>query len=273
MKVEDFIQLNNKETNDIKYRIIKTSDKQDCVVVYFDNKEKICVEIENYFKESLNSKEGIDEKTYLKLKEQERIYLSYKGALRKLSTKDYTVKQIEDYLKIKRQLNKKEIDIIINKLKSYDLLNDERYCENRANYLNNQLLSYKQIKIKLSKEGVNNNLVEKYVINNSEDEYSKARKLAIKYSNSIRNKSLNATRQAILNKVVNAGYSYEAGKDAVNCLNLHSNNELELLKKDYVKAKSKYEKKYENYELRNHIYSYLANKGFKSEDIKKVMED
>ena len=45
-----------------------------------------------------------------------------------------------------------------------------------------------------------------------------------------------------------------------------------LKNKEYIKAKTKYEKKYDGYELRNHIYNHLINRGFLSKDIKKVME-
>ena len=63
-----------------------------------------------------------------------------------VSIKDFSVKQISDHLKIKKQLNSDEIDAIISKLKSYGLLDDERYCINRTNYLSKQFLSIKQIK-------------------------------------------------------------------------------------------------------------------------------
>lgn len=273
MKIEEFIKKNIPKISEIKYLITKTKELEDGVIIYLDNKEKIHLSVDTYFKYSIVSLKGLNENLYNTLLNEEKLYMAYRGVLRKLSTKDFTVKQIKDYLRIKKELNSKESDLIINKLIEYGLLDDDKYCLNRTNYLNKQLLSTKQIKIKLAKEGISSDLIDKYVIINSEDEYSKANKLAIKYSNSIKNKSLNATKQAILMKIVNAGYSYEAGKDAVNALNLKSNNESELLRKEYVKALKKYEKKYEVYELKNHIYSYLINKGFKTEDIKKVMED
>lgn len=261
-----------KEDN-IKYIIIKTKEKQDGVIIYLDNKERISISVDNYFKYSLSSLKGLDQKLYDLLKNEERIFLGYLSSLRKLSIKDFTIKQIHDFLNDKKSLNENEIKYIIDKLINFGLLNDDKYCQNRYNYLSKQLLSTKQIKIKLSKEGISNDLIEKYVINNSEQEYDKACKLAQKYSGSIKNKSLNAIKQSILSKLVSAGYSYDASKSAVDSLNLKNDNELDLLNKEYIKARTKYSKKYEDYDLRNHIYSYLINKGFKTEDIKSVMED
>ena len=272
MNVEDFLKTKKETISNIDYTIEKVKEKEDGVVIYLNNKEKISISVDNYFKYGLNTIKGFDIPLYEKLKNEERLFLAYRSVLRKLSIKDFTVKQIKDFLKIKKQLNSKETSDIIDKLINYDLLNDERYCQNRCSYLNKQLLSSKQIKLKLQKEGLDSEIIEKYVINSMDDEYVKAKKLADKYSNSIKNKSLNATKQAILSKIVGAGYSYDCGRRAINELDISVDNENELLKKEYIKAKNKYSKKYEDYDLRNHIYSYLVNKGFRSEDIKNVME-
>ena len=52
----------------------------------------------------------------------------------------------------------------------------------------------------------------------------KAKTLALKYSNIIKNKSLNNTKQSILGKLINAGYSYDAAKNALDSLNLSNDN-------------------------------------------------
>lgn len=273
MRIDLNITNNKDYTNNIIYLITKIKEKDNGVIIYLDNKEKINISVDNYFKYSINSLKGLNQDLYDLLKNEERIYLGYLCSLRKLSIKDYTNKQIHDFLMIKKSLNEDEIKIIIDKLTSFGLLDDEMYCQNRYNYLCKQLLSYKQIRNKLNKEGINNELIEKYVINNIEQEYDKACKLAIKYSGLVKNKPTNAKRQSILNKLVNAGYSYDTSKSAVDCIKLSNDNELDLLKKEYIKAKEKYSKKYEKYELRKHIYSYLLNKGFVSEDIKSIMEE
>ena len=271
MKIENTIK--KYIVSNIKYKIIKIKEKQDGVILYLDNKEKISVPVDKYFEFGLNNIQGLDQKLYEILKNEEKVFLGYLSCLRKLSIRDLSVKQISDFLKIKKQLNQKEIKHIVDKLISFNLLDDEKYCINRFNYLNKQLYSIKQIKTKLVKDGISKDLIEKYVINNSEDEYDKAIKLAKKYSNSIKNKSLNATKQNILNKIVNLGYGYDAAKSAIDSLNLTNDNEIEILKREYLKAKNKYTKKYTDYDLRNHIYTSLISKGFKSEDIKTIMED
>ena len=258
---------------DIKYQISRKKEKQDCVFLFLDNKEKITVPIDRYFEFGLKDINCLNQEIYDSLKREERLYLGYISCLRKLSIKDYSIKQVSDYLKNNKKLYIDEINAIINKLINYGLLDDDKYCQSRVPYLNKQLLSNKQIKLKLIKEGINSELIDKYVINNSEEEYRKAYLLANKYSSLSKKKSINAFKQNILSKLVNAGYSYDDSKSAIENLDIKNDNELTLLKKEYLKAKNKYEKKYEDYDLKKHIYSYLLNKGFKSCDINKVMEE
>ena len=99
MNIDEFLKTNKPVVKDIKYKISKIKEKEDGVIVYLDNKDKICISVDNYFKYGLSSLEGLDDNLYEILKNEERIYLAYRGALRKLSAKDYTVKQIKDYLK------------------------------------------------------------------------------------------------------------------------------------------------------------------------------
>lgn len=271
MKVEDFINTNKLKVSDIKYKIVKIKDNKDYVAIYLDNKEKINVSIETYFSKKISSLNGLDQNLYDVLKKEELVLLGYIGALRKLSLKDCSIKQIKDYLYIKKQLHQSEVEEIINKLIKYGLLDDDKYAQNRFNYLNKQLLSIKQIRHKLINEGISNELIDKYVINNNEDEHNKINKLVNKYCLSIKNKSSLATKQAVLNKLVNAGFNYEMSKEIVNEANINNKDEIQLLKKEYIKLKAKYDKKYKDYELRSHIYGALINKGFRSDDIKKVL--
>lgn len=273
MDVKDFLKLNKIEIKDIKYKIVRIKEKQDFVLLYLDNDEKITISIEDYFKYSLNSNKGLNEDIYNQLKQSEILLKAYNSVLRKLSIKDYTTKQIKDYLSRNLKLEINNVNTIIDKLYKYKLLDDDKYCFNRFNYLNNSNLSIKQIKNKLTKEGISLDLIEKYAIINVEDEYSKASNLAQKYVNTIKNKSTNSIKQSILTKLVNNGYSYDMCKNIVNELDIKNEKEKDLLNKEFNKLLNKYSKKFEGYELNSRIYGNLIQKGFNIDDIKEVMED
>ena len=186
--------------------------------------------------------------------------------------KDYSIFQMKEYLR-KTDLSSKEKEEIIQNLISYGLLDDEKYCKNRISYLNDTNLSNKQIKIKLKKEGISLDLIDKYLTSDFKQEYDKALYIANKYLRSIHNKSYNATKSAIMMKLVNLGFNYEMCNEIVGKIEINDNNDSELLNKEYLKAYKKYSKKYEQYDLRNKMYAYLLSKGFKNEDIKKVMSE
>lgn len=271
MKVEDFLKNNNIEIKDIKYPVKKVKTRQDDVLIYLDE-EKIVVSIENYFKYSLSKIKGLDEETYLLLKDDERLLKAKRGCLRKLSMKDYSIFQMKEYLK-KMDLSYKEKEDLIQSLITYGLLDDDKYCKNRITYLNDTNLSNKQIKLKLKKEGICEELISKYLESDYKSEYKKAYAIAKKYSKTIRNKSYNATKNTIMMKLVNLGFHYEMCSEIVGKIEIDDNNDNELLNKEYLKAYKKYSKKYEKYDLRNKIYAYLMSKGFKNEDIKNVMSE
>ncbi len=266
-------ELDKNENINIDYKISKIKESNNYIVLYLDNNEKLYVSIEAYFKHNLANLKGFDNKTYELLKKEENLILGYNAVLKKLSIKDHSIKQIKDFLYLKRKLNSDEVNKIIDKLIQYNLLDDEKYCIERINYLNEQLFSIKQIKNKLKNEGISNELIEKYIVSDSNKEYEKINKLVNKYLNTIKNKSLNAKKQLILNKVVNLGFNYDDVKMAIDSLNIKVDNEYELLKKEYLKIKNKYQRKYESYDLKYRISGYLMNKGFKLEDINKVMEE
>lgn len=269
MKLEDFLSQNKTEAiEEIKYPIKKVKATQDYVLLYLEE-EKVMISLENYFKYNVRNLKGLDDKLYNIFKNDERLLKAYRGALRKISGKDYTIKQIKDYL-YRNDLKKDETDALIKRLCEYGLLDDDKYCSGKISYYQNSLYSAKQIRMKLIKDGISEELIDKYLNNDNESE--KALKLAKKYAND-KGRSSKALKQNILIKLTGNGFSYEDARKAVDSLNIINENELELLSREYFKALRKYEKKYQDYDLRNHIYAYLLNKGFRSEDIKEVMEE
>ena len=269
MKLEDFLSENQTDKDiEIKYEIKKIKPVQDYVLVFLAD-EKIMISPENYFRYDVKNLKGLDDKLYEIFKQDERLLKAYRGCLRKISGKDQTVKQIRDYL-YRNDLEKSEADDIIKKLSDYGLLDDRKYCIGKISYYQNSLYSAKQIRMRLIKDGISEQLIDENL--KDDNEYEKALKLAEKYAKD-KGKSSRALKQSILIRLTGNGYSYENARKAVDSININNENELELLRKELNKAQRKYEKKYADYDLRNHIYAYLLNKGFKSDDIKEIMEE
>ena len=261
------------------YKIVKTRLKDDVVTLSILNKMgeviKVNLSLDDYYEKGFRKNSLIMPKTVEDIKIKENRVLAYKYALKKLSIKDYSIKSIKDAISRKFEINNDDLNSVIKKLTDANLLNDETYTITRLSILKESLLSKKAIFKKLIKEGVNKSLLEELYTGSNEDEVFKAKKKALKYQSTIKHKSLNAKKQAILTKLMNDGFSYDLSKEALNELDFKNEllEESELIKSEAQKAYNKYKKKYKDYELRNHIYSNLAAKGFKEENIYEVINE
>lgn len=270
------IDINNLLTNkkieitEYKYIVKKIKDCNTYFLLYLDNDEKLKIGLDTYIKYS--NLKGIDEETYSLFKKEDKYISAYNSCLRKLSIKDYSEKQLFDFLARKLELDSKLIEQIIINLKKYNLIDDNRYCVNRLNYLNKANYSYKSIRNKLLKDGISEDIVDAHMHLDKDAEFDKALQLANKYSLTIKNKSSYAKKQCIINKLIVNGYNYDIVNDVIDIVDLKTNNEDELLEKEYSKAYIKYSKKFEDYDLYKHIMNSLLSKGFKMDDIKKIME-
>ena len=260
-----------KEKSGITYPIRKLRVSENGITVFLEN-EKIQISDEAYFEFGIKNLKEIDEDLYRKLKDDEKLSKAYKGCLRKISMKDHTVKQIRDYLR-QKQLNEAETDAMIEKLSSYGFLDDEKYCKGKIASLSASNCSFRQIRQKLLKCGISEQMISGYLKADVQEERHKARQVAKKYASGIRNRSVQMKKQMIRNKLIGQGFSYSAAADAVQSLEIADENELELLRRDYRKVRQRYEKKYEDRQLDSHIIASLLQKGFSYDDIKAVMEE
>ena len=76
-----------------------------------------------------------------------------------------------------------------------------------------------------------------------------------------------------MDRLLSLGYSYETVNAAVQSDDTDSENELELLRKEYEKSFFTYGKNYAGRQLQEHLIARLMQKGFSYSDIKTVMEE
>lgn len=268
--------LKKNDNNDLK--IDKLVLKDDYVKVYLldeDKKYNLALSIDDYYDLKIKKNDYLSFEQYDLYKNKEAILLAYRSAIRRLGIKDYSEKSLRKSISQKYELSLKDLDELIDKLKKLDYINDERYTKWRINSLLDQGHSKRMIYQKMLNEGINSNLIDKYYPKENELEINNINKKVDKYFKSIKNKSVNAKKQAILSKMVSLGFDSVLVKDAINKLDFNDDFKLETIKldKELEKVINKYSKKYDKYELKNKIYTYLMSKGYKSEDIIKVISE
>lgn len=226
---------------------------------------------ENYvLRHQLEVGQVIEHDEFKKLQDDEQIHKAYKKALRYLSIRDYSKKQMQDKLSKGDEFTSEQLEAVMHLLEERHLIDDEVYAKD---FIASQLKNGNGIKkavLKLKEKGVYAN-VEKG--DYAAEEVTQATALAHKLYASNHNKSYEALRRYIKQTLFNHGFSSEAIIAAVDSLptTIDEANEFDLLEKEYQKALQRYTRRYDGYALRQHIYQYLLRKGFSSEMIQEIL--
>lgn len=216
-------------------------------------------------------KKDINEKEFEEIMEYNDSLESYYKALKYISRKLRTEKEIFIYLH--QDYKKSVVNQTIERLRADGYLNEETYLKA---YLIDQVnlgsSGPNKIKKDLMKLGINENLIND-AITKIEDEIwlEKLNKLvskAIKGNKSYGNKKL---KEKLIYDLGNKGYYKWMIEQVIK--NSNFNDESEIIKKEYLKVYSKLSKKYTEYELENKITAKLLSKGFSYEEIKKVLSE
>lgn len=269
------IRIYEEALEDYKYSYVieKTTLKDNCVELtlrdFNDDNEKLTISMDTYSNMGLRKNSRFSKLNFNVLKEMEVYALSYRSCLKRLANSDYSIEMMYSYLYRKYELNRDRASLIIDELIEKGLLDDYRYASGKVNSLRANLYSKKKMAIKLAHDGVSDEIIDRVLVVQDNDELALAIKKANKYLNIITNKSYNAKKTAIMGKLLNDGFEYNICKEAMSSLDFSTSllQEKEIIRKEANKALKKYSRKYTGTDLRNHIYLSLANKGFGYDDI------
>lgn len=269
------IRIYEEALEDYKYSYVieKTTLKDNCVELtlrdFNDDNEKLTISMDTYANMGLRKNSRFSKLNFNVLKEMEVYALAYRSCLKRLANSDYSIEMMYSYLYRKYELNRDRASLIIDELIEKGLLDDYRYASGKVNSLRANLYSKKKMAIKLAHDGVSDEIIDRVLVVQDNDELALAIKKANKYLNIITNKSYNAKKTAIMGKLLNDGFEYNICKEAMSSLDFSTSllQEKEIIRKEANKALKKYSRKYTGTDLRNHIYLSLANKGFGYDDI------
>lgn len=272
---QDSIKLYKEAIEDYKsaYTITKTQLKDDCVCLVLKDfnglLENLTIPLDIYYSLGLRNATRLSKLNYILLKRLEASTLAYKNCLKKLANRDYSIKEMKDYIKANFELNDQTIDLIIERLIDKKLLDDRRFTLGKIHSFKANFYSKKHVIASLKKLGISDEIIDKCYIYDMDSELANATKVANKYLKSISNKSMNMKKQAIVAKLLYLGYSNDIANQAVESLDFSSSivQEKDIIRKEGNKLLKKYKNKYSGTELRNKVFVSLANKGFSYDNI------
>lgn len=257
-------------TGKVKIKTIKVY--KDHVTLSFLKREKLQISKEAYLSSYLYEGKALSQKEIDKLLEITAVSKLLNYGISLLNKRRYSERKMYDKLKAKED-NKSSIMSVINTLKDKGLLNDKEYMQDLIVWDDERKLGKNKIIKHLKDQGIPSSLVEKAHFNNL-NELKKAKSLLPKLDKKYTRYAYEQKKKHIYSALVSQGYDMDVAREVMGHTKKDQpKKEKEKLKNDYLKIKRRYENKYEGYELRKRIYAALANKGYRNNEIKTVLED
>ena len=246
-------------------------NKKNVVITFTDKSKLTCVGevLANFY---LYEGKTLDDKTLKDIKNFNASAALMKYALTLLKKSHYSEWKMREKLYAKEEGNKKDIDLVIKKLKEHDLINDKMLILDTIEYGNERNIGKNKILQELAQKGVfQENLT------------------GINFSTSLEKKKANNNLPKLEKKY--AKYSYEQKKQRIyrSLLSLGFDSDIALavlsnikqpsykeehnkLEKDFEKVYIISKRKYDGQELKNKVITSLRTKGYKLNEILKVWE-
>ena len=244
---------------------------KDHVTLSFFKGEPLKISKEAFVSSYLYAGKEISNKEIDKLLEITAMTTLLNYALSLVSKKHYSEKEMLSKL-LKKEDNFKVAKSVIAKLKDNDLLDDKAFMEDLIAWDNERGFGQNKIKNHLNEKGIPESLINKVSFPIT-IERRKAKSLLDKLEKKYERYNHTSKKQHIYQTLISQGYSIDIAKEVSNMVKApNDKKENNLLKKDYEKAKIRYARKYEGYQLNQKLYAYLVSKGYKYQDIKKILD-
>ena len=255
-----------------KYQIKSIKVYKDHVTLSFLKHARLQISKEAYLSSYLYEGKSISEKEINKLEEITSSSKLLAYALSLVNKRRYSERKMYDKLKAKEN-DKKTIYAVISKLKGNGLINDEMLMMDLVNWDNQRNLGKNKIIKHLKDQGIPDNIIAKAIFPSS-NELKKAKALLPKLDKKYSRYAYEIKKKHIYSALISQGYDMDIARQVIGDTKKDQpKKEKEKLVNDYQKIKRRYMNKYEGYELKKRIYAALMNKGYKSNEIKTVLED
>ena len=251
-------------------KITKIKILKNKVNISFDNSNKLSIDKEVFTNFYLYEGKELSKEEYksiLELNDTNKL-LQYTLKLRSKSI--YSEYKLREKL-YSKEASKRSVDKVIKILKGYDLIDDKAYASDLVEYYNSLNYGENKIKTKLSDKGIFKETIDKIKFPIS-IEKKKANNLLPKLEKKYDKYNASSKKSHIYNAYLLEGYSKDIASEMTNKIKSpNQKDELDKLKSDYLKTKTRLERKYKGKELKQKILSSLLTKGYKMNDILKVL--
>lgn len=248
---------------------IKTTKKN--LTISFTDRSKIKVALEVSANFYLYEGKTLTRKEINQIIEFSNTAELMKYALSLLKKGHYSEWKMREKLYLK-EASKKDVDLIIKRLKEHDLINDKMLILDTIEYGNERNIGKNKIIQDLLNKGFFMENIAKFNF-----PYSLEKKKALNNLPKLERKydkyPFEQKKQHIFKALLSLGFDNDVALEVLSHIKepkqKEENNKLE---RDFDKTLIRYKNKYDGYELKNKTINYLHSKGYKLNDIMKMWE-
>ena len=257
------------------YTVVSVQYRNETVHLQLENaleKQKLSLTADVFAEYGIRKESKIERSLLEELREEEKYAQAFGKALRRITVKDRSRKEMYDWLAKETDLSIEQMNTMISTLEEKGYIDDKALVKSQIQNLRSLLEGKNKITRNLVKRGVPIETIEMVFSKEDEDEegeLARAIRYAEKLQNTIKNRSVRYKSNAIYQKMIQQGFDKEIVAQVQQQLNFSKDDskEFDLLRKQAVKAHKRYSTKYEKSELRNRIFRYLVAQGFDYDDI------
>ena len=204
-------------------------------------------------------------------KEEKRIDDLFQKAVKKISINDYSPNKIKEFL-IKKGASKSEIEIVVQKLNKYDLVNEDELISNVISFCDSKHYGFNRIIKMLNDRQVSKDKIAK--LNKDESREAKealeqTKRLIKRY----KNKNTVNLKRSIYSGLIRYGFDESIASLESSKVFNSPIKEISMLKLECSKLVSSYSRKLKGKELKDKITKYLLSKGYLINDIQHVLKE
>ena len=241
------------------------------VVLYF-NKKRLSISHDAYAISYLYVGKTLANAEIKKIQNYSQITTLLNYALSLLKKGHYSEWKMREKLYAK-EAKKKDVDLIIKRLKDIDLINDQMLMEDYLSYAEEKNLSYRKILKDLQDKGIFAQDLQKIKFSGSQEKQKALFQLKKIDSQSSR-LSYEKRKQRVYQHLLSQGFNQEIVSNIIDHIApKKEEDESQKLAKDYQRVSTSLGRRYEGEKLKEKIYLSLKNKGYRYRDIVKIMEE
>ena len=265
-----------------RYTIVSLEDEDDddifCVIIESKDGHQETITVDEYLIEKKDLKEGavLSRNNINDLEDEQQIHNAYQKCLSRIGVRDYTSFEMAEYLRTKSDLSQENIDLVIERLVKRHFIDDERYFRDKIDYHRDQKRGNAKILEDLRKRGFETDKILDYLESEDHDDYlERAKDRADKFLTTLRDGSARQRELKLKQHLMRQGFDTETINELVRDHNdaYNEDDELNSLREIMKKSRLRYEKRYDEREVKNRVVKHALSRGYNYDMIVEVLEE